>query len=238
MICWPYRASERAFAARVTSTFACAALRAAIAWLYWFRTSRGSICARSAPFFTKEPTWTGIFTIWPEALDFTSTRSIGSTAPVASMVSEMFLDSTGAVMIVVLSWPPRMPRITKKAAIWSTTTAAIAIGRREIDPTWSQVLRSTRAGVAISELPSHQRLELRLRDALVVARADQVAPGLVELRLRGQHVEQGGGPDRVALLLDAEILLGRLDRGRLGDHPLLGRMERAELLGQGLDRRE
>ena len=41
-----------------------------------------------------DPTWTGIFRICPDALDFTSTRSIGSTVPVASTVMVMSLRST------------------------------------------------------------------------------------------------------------------------------------------------
>src|SRR5258705_13519744 len=115
-----------------------------------------------------------------------------------------------------------MPRTTRTRATTSTTAAAIAIGRREIAPTFSQVLRSIRAGVAMSELPSHEGFQLRLRDPLVVPRPDEIAPRLVELGLGGQHVEQRGGPDRVALLLHAEILHGRIDGCRLRDRALLG----------------
>src|SRR5881396_3270087 len=71
------------------ATLVSAAWSAAAAWSYWFCTSTLSICASRSPARTTDPTWTGIFKIWPDAFDFTSTKSIGSTDP---------FDSTDMVM--------------------------------------------------------------------------------------------------------------------------------------------
>ena len=75
-----------------------------------------------------------------------------------------------------------------------------------------------------------------LGDAQVVARADQIAARLIELGLRAEHVQQRRPAHGVALLLDAQILLGRIDGGDLRRLALLGRPIVAERARQTLDR--
>src|SRR2546428_9367947 len=50
---------------------------------------RGSIFARSVPFLTSSPVWTGISRISPEALDFTLSVRIGWITPDAVAVTTM-----------------------------------------------------------------------------------------------------------------------------------------------------
>src|SRR6185295_20378891 len=64
-------------------------------------------------------------TIWPEALDFTSTRSIGSTVPVASIVTVMSRDVTASVMTSGLSRRGRDARTRANATAATTTTPRI-----------------------------------------------------------------------------------------------------------------
>jgi hypothetical protein len=61
------------------------------------------------------------------------------------------------------------------------------------------------------EFTTDDGLELRARDPHVEPRANQVQPGIVELRLRAQHVEQRRAAQFVAALLDAQVLGRRLD---------------------------
>ena len=56
---------------------------------------RGSIFARSVPFLTSSPVWTGISRISPEAFDFTLSVRMGWITPDAVAVTTMSRRATG-----------------------------------------------------------------------------------------------------------------------------------------------
>src|SRR5258706_10395851 len=231
---WLNSSSARRFAAPEMSTSACAALRAASDWLYWFCTVTASIWASRSPALTTEPSWTGMLRICPDALDLISTTSTGCTVPVASTVCAMSRVASASVAIVTAA--ARGVRMARNAshAPPTTTTASASIVARLPRPR-AFIGRSLRRRpcrrIGPSQTPPHQRLELRPRHAPVVARLDEIVPRLIQRRLRGQRVEQGGDADRVLLLLLAQVFEGRLDGRALRGDALLGRVELAQRLG-------
>src|SRR5439155_10697440 len=136
-------------------------------------------------------------TIWPDALDFTSTRSIGSTVPVASMVSAISRRWTASVITGT--------NVDRTLARRTSTTPAIAplatirtIRVRKILG-WTFTCISFRAA---SQVPPHQRLELRLGDALVVARPDQIPGPPIQPGPGRPHRQQEGASHRRAAVAD------------------------------------
>src|SRR2546428_12996531 len=90
-----YSASLRLSCAVAFSSCASATLRFAWAWVRLFCGMRGSIFARSVPFLTSSPVWTGISRISPEAFDFTLSVRMGWITPDAVAVTTMSRRATG-----------------------------------------------------------------------------------------------------------------------------------------------
>src|SRR5919107_1923713 len=80
------------------------------------------------------------------------------------------------------------------------------------------------------ELPADERLELRTGDSEVLTCLDERRPCRIERALRSEHVEQGGGAERVPLPLHAKIFRGGGDRDLLQRDALLSGAKRGELL--------
>src|SRR2546426_2024908 len=145
---------------------------------------------------------------------------MGSTVPVASMVTAMSCRPTGWTGTGGAEGSRRSrTRMTRTAAATEsrTITERQATHRNFTKPSLPRPSGwKTNVSSGASQIASHQRLELGLGDPLIVPGADEIAARLTELRLRRQHVEQRGSADRVTLLLHAKILLGRPDRGGPG----------------------
>ena len=174
--------------------------------------------------------------ICPEAFDLTSTMSIGSTVPVASIVTRDVaprdrLDGRHSDGAAALR--------SRNAATTASSSATIARGARSRpselgsqDSPSGTATMPTRFTSCHRLLPD-ERLELRLGDALVVARRIRSRRAWSSVVCEVSTSSSVGRADGVALLLHAQVLLGGLDgRGLRGDALVRG-MERSPATASG-----
>ena len=102
---------------------------------------------------------------------------------------------------------------------------------------WLRLHAERRRGRGVQ--PAHQRPQVRPKVAIACHRAkDELRPRLIQRGLGREDVEQGGGADRVPLLLNAQVLLGGHDRLLLDLDLLLQRLQSRDVLDDVLLRRE
>src|SRR5690606_34428001 len=114
----------------------------------------------------------------------------------------VFFDAVGGATLSHA--PGRLPASIGRLqpyAEWRQDVVAYTNGRPTGDG------RSGRRRARLLQVAADERLDLGLGRARVEARLDQRAARVVECALRREQVQQRGGAEVVALLLDAQVLL-------------------------------